>query len=275
MGALASELARPDFTPRPPCVVDARLALGPYGLRVVASLTRQFEVWLPQTLRDVLHEARRYASAADALVPRLATPTLRGFSPDAEAVAVAAELKLWERMPEEPELAALPIHFLGARADECSTPAGCAAGLRERCEQLQKGLDLLMRRSKWDRGRHEEVSSCTRDALALSAALGASGAFVLTRLERDGGPPALLDYLDAWGLCAREAKARGGRIGAVLSALLARAGLVPLGWDGVRFAAVYVLLPGLSVIGRCDSRLDDAAVARHWQLSSLYWHEVC
>jgi hypothetical protein len=275
VGALASELARPEFNPRPPCVVDARLALGPYGLRVVASLTRVFEVWLPQTLRDVLREARRYVGAAGALVPRLATPALRGFDAEAEAAAVASELRLWERMPEEPELSALPIHFLGARSDECFTPAGSGPGLRERCEQLQRGLDLLLRRSDWDRGRHEEVSGCTRDGLALGAALAASGAFLLTRLERDGGPPALLDYLDAWGLCAREAKERGGRIGAVLGGLIARAGLSPLAWDGVRLAAVHVLLPGLPVIGRGDARLDDAAVARQWQMSSLYWYEVC
>jgi hypothetical protein len=273
MAVVAAELALREER-RALSVIDARLALGRHGLRAVASLAAHAELWLPRALFELLRAARGAQKEASALVPRLYAAGLRDVSPEREEELVRGELRAWERMPEDTELASLPLHRLGERADESLLPPCSERGLRERCEQFQRGLDRLANEAGYDRPRGLPLIDCFRDALALGAALAPRGACVLTRLEPDGGRPALLDYADAWGLHAREADARGGRPGAIARQLLARAGLAPLRWDGLRLAAIHVVLAGLPVVGGPDPRLSDEEVASRFREATLFWHEV-
>jgi hypothetical protein len=255
----------------PACVVDVRLMLGRHGLQICSALSRCLELWLPQALHELVR-ARPGARPAGALAPRErpgggADPDLRA----AEVAEVADELALWDLLPQDAALAALPLYHLGARADECRVPPSSDGGLRRRCELLQQGLDLLAVAS----GREvDELASCHRDAAALCAALLPYGAFVLTRLEPGGAAPALCECLEAWDLRAEAVAGRGGPVGAQLRAALVRAGLLPLVWAGLRLALVHVVLPGVALLGAPDPRLDAADIASRWSLATVYWHEV-
>jgi len=260
--------------PRPPFVVDARLALSQHGQLSVARLAREFQVWLPQELHRILRNPQAYLDDPSQLVERPYCGALRKLDLDGEADVIGRELSQWDRRPKEDDLAALPLYYLGERADECLLPAQVDRRLRERCEQLQRGLHLAMNHSGYDLPRGEVVGACIRDAVALSAALEPYGAILLTRLESDAeGAPALCDYLDAWGISTAEAP-RSGPALRWLREVLAQSGLAPLTWAGVPLAVVHVIVAGFPVLGGVDRGLDDDAVARLWAGASIFWHRV-
>jgi hypothetical protein len=260
--------------PRPPCVVDARLALSQHGQLSVARLAREFQVWLPQELHQILRNPRVYLDDPGQLVERPYCGALRQLDLDSEADVIGRELSQWDRRPQEDDLAALPLYYLGERADECLLPGDVDRRLRERCEQLQRGLHLSMNQSGYDLPRGEVVGACIRDAVALCAALEPYGAILLTRLEADGeGAPALCDYLDAWGVPTAEAP-RSGPTVRWLRDVLAHSGLAPLTWAGIPLAVVHVIVAGFPVLGGVDRGLDDDAVARLWARASIFWHRV-
>jgi len=260
---------------RPPCVVDARLALSRHGQLSVARLVREFPVWIPRQLQRVLRDTRSYLPHVNRLTPRPFCGSLRHLDMDAEADAIGQELSQWDRLPEEDDLASLPLYYLGDRADECSMPSDVDRRLRERCEQLQRGLYSLMHRSSYDVPRGETITACVADAAALCAALEPYGAFILTRLEADcQGRPALCDYLDAWGVPVTEAPTTDEGAARWLCDGLAQCSLSPIAWAGIPLAAVHVLVSGFPVLGHADKGLDDDAVERLWRHASVFWHRV-
>ncbi len=246
------------------------------GLLTATRLVSQFTVWLPRELREILRSPRTYMGDPSPLLPRVYCSALRNLDAKADAEAVCAELSQWDRLPESDELAALPLHYLGERADESFSPALCDSHLRERYEQLQRGLDLKLRASSYDQQRGATVAACVRDAAALCAALQPHNGFILSRLEVDGtGAPALCDYLDAWGVpVSDEIPDCGGEAGLPLRVALARAGLGPVSWSGISLVAVHVVLPGFPIFGGADPGLDDDAVARLWTQATVIWHRV-
>jgi hypothetical protein len=264
-----------DICTRPPCVIDARLALSRYGQLSVARLTREFPVWVPRELQRVLHDTRSYLSGTSRLAPRPYCHALRRLDMNADAGVIGEELSQWDRLPEEDDLASLPLHHLGDRADECSVPPNVDRRVRERFEQLQQGLHIAMAKSSYDLPRGQLVAACVADAAALCAALEPYGAFILTRLESDAeGSPALCDYLDAWGVPTAEAPDAHEPLTWWLRDALARCGLAPLSWAGVPFTAVHVVVPGFPILGGADKGLDEDAVARLWKRASVFWHRV-
>lgn len=272
---LAIGLATPSVEARAACIVDARLALDRHGLRAVAALCRLAEVWLPAAVHGVLRDPRAHARDVPRLVPEPYGAALRALDPADEEAAVRDALDRWSRAAADADLAALPLYHLGDRADECRASPQTDRAARDRCEQLVQGLDVLVQRSGYDLPRGQIVGDCFRDALALCAALAPYGAFILTRLERDGeGAPALCDYADAWRLRVNHVARGASPAAALVRRLLARAGLLTLAWAGVRLACVHVLAPGLPVVGGPDPRLDDGEVAQAWGAADVFWHEV-
>ena len=260
---------------RQACVVDARLALSKLGMVTLARLCAACTVWLPTELREVLRHARRHLASPDQLVPRVLCGALRNLDRETEMKAIGWELAQWERLPANDDLASLPFFYLGDRADECAVPLNVDRGLRSRYEQLHVGLHLLMERARYDWPRGRTVAWCTRDTVALSAALQPYGAFVLTRLEPDGeGAPALCDYLEAWGIGVTEIPQGGGVAAAPIHDVLARARLGAISWAGIQLAAVHVVVAGLPVLGDADAGLDSAAVADLWSRSTVFWHRI-
>ena len=192
----------------------------------------------------------------------------------AEADVIGEELSQWDRLPQEDDLASLPLYYLGERADECFMPPDVDRRVRERCDQLQRGLYHAMTRSglrpapRRDRGgMHCRRGGALRRPRAVRR-------FILSRLESDArSRPSLCDYLDAWGVPVAEAPS-GARPVRWLRESLARTGLAPVSWAGIQLAAVHVLVPGFPVLGGADNGLDDDAVARLWERASVFWHRV-
>jgi hypothetical protein len=256
-------------------VVDARLALSRHGQISIARLSHEFPIWIPQELHRILHDTGSYLRKVNRLTPKPYCEGLRKLDMKAEAQIIGEELAQWDRLPEEDDLASLPLYYVGERADECSVPPDVDRRLRERCEQLQRGLHLRMTQSGYDQPRGEVVASCIGDAAALCAALEPYGAFILTRLESDAdGSPVLCDYLDAWGVPTAKAPRSGRPAVSWLRDAIGRCGLAPLSWAGVPLAAVHVIVPGFPVLGGPDKGLDDDAVARLWARASVFWHRV-
>src|SRR5262245_44476763 len=121
------------------CIVDARLALCRLGPLAVARLTSELAVWLPRELREILRDTRPYSTDPGRLVPRVFCAPIRRMNAAAEAQAIGEALAQWDRLPENDELASLPLYYLGERADESFTPVAIDRGVRQRCEQLQAG----------------------------------------------------------------------------------------------------------------------------------------
>ena len=260
---------------RQACIVDARLVFSRFGLLTVTRLAAEFSVWLPGEVKQLLRDTRAFRAAADRLVPRTYCAALRGLDVSQQARELSQELAEWERLPEDPELAGVPMYFIGERADEACTPPGLDRGTHERAEQLAAGLETLMARADYDLPRGGLISACVRDTAALCAALQPSRAFILTRLEDDRqGPPAICDYLDAWGVPSREAPESGGRSCEYLASALARTGIEPIQWAGVPLAAVYVTVPGFPVLGKASRLHSTEDVARQWTRASVFWHAV-
>ena len=257
------------------CVVDARLVFSRLGLLTVTRLASEFAVWLPSEVKQLLRDTRAFRAEAERLVPRAYCAAGRGLDSSAQARELHDELAEWERLPEDPDLAGVPMYFLGDRADETCTPPGLDRGTRERAEQLAEGLEALVASAAYDLPRGSLVSACVRDTVALCAALQPSRPFIFTRLEDDGqGPPAICDYLDAWGIRAAEAPNGGGLSRKNLAEALSRAGIEPLQWAGIPFAAVYVVVPGFPVLGRKSRFHSPEDVARQWTRASVFWHAV-
>src|SRR5262249_28302866 len=149
----------------------ARLALSMLGMVTLARLCAAYTVWLPAELREVLRDARRYLASPDQLVPRVLCGAIRNLDRETEVKAIGWELSQWERLPANDELASLPFYYLGDRADECAIPGTVDRGLRNRYEQFQEGLHLLMEGTQYDLPRGRTFASCVRDAVALCAAL--------------------------------------------------------------------------------------------------------
>src|SRR5262245_2843627 len=107
---------------RRPCVVDARLALSSFGIVTVARLAGACDVWFPKELREIVRRARTYLPDAERLVPRVFCARLRNLDVRGDVDAIARELAQWERLPQNDDLAAVPIYVLGDRADESTMP---------------------------------------------------------------------------------------------------------------------------------------------------------
>jgi hypothetical protein len=252
---------------QPALVLDVRLALGSHGLRAATELSRINELWLPQRLDALLRMAPRQRSPADAFAPRAGAPVFPGARAWPE---VGEELALWERLPEDPDLAALPLFHLGERADDCRMPPWADRSLRERCEWLQAGLDEAARAAGAEPRPDDDLAACFRDATALAAALPYE-AYILTRLDSDGAP-AIAAQLEEWGVPVHEASAQPAT--PELRASLAAAGVSRFSLAGLRIAALIVAVPGIPVLGAPLTTLSVSQVASLWRRASVVWLEV-
>lgn len=265
----------PAFLPlRPGCVLDGALALGPFGLRMAAALCADVEVWIPRRLHRTLRDPDSL-DRVDQLVPRYWAAGSRDLNPARAVEAARAELRRWFRRLREPALASLPLRALNDQADECALPPGVDAGLHQRTEELEAGLQAVADRSGYDLPRGRFVIEHTVDAIALCAALAPTPAVVLTRMDPDGyREPALASYLRAWGVQVSQVPGGGGRAAAQFRHVIARAGLLPLRWAGVRLIAMYVAVPDARLFGNADPPLETGPAAAVWKQATCHWHEV-
>lgn len=238
----------------PACVIDLRLALGPFGLLSMARLTGAWELWACARVKAVLR-----APPAD--------PSGFVLNPEdgREAQDLRESLALFARTAVEPDLMRVPLYTVGDRVDESHVPHHIDRGLHARFDQLRCGVDLL--RAQDSSPTSLALMECFCDTIALAAALSAWNGFVLTRIEV-GRVPAICHTLSRWRLRVRRVRAEGSPLWRDLRVRLgALAAVVP-------FAAVHVLPLGLPVLGGALPGLDAEAVASRWQRSEVCWHPI-
>lgn len=244
-------------TSAPACVIDVRLALGSFGMLALTRLSRAWEMWAAASVRSVL----RAPSPGESI-----TPESLALNPedDHEPRDIRESLALYERSATDPDVSSLPIFHVGDRADESSIPRSADRGLLSRYDQMRAGLDLL--RAQDDTPMPPTLMECFCDTIALSGALAASNAFVLTRIE--GEMPAICRALVGWGVPVTRVSADGA---SVCRDLRARLGALTV---PVSFAAVHVLPRGMPSLGGALPGLDAEAVASRWQRSEVCWHPI-
>jgi hypothetical protein len=256
-------------------VIDPRLALRALGPFIVSRLSAECVVWLPSELRQILHGSHAYRAEPDKLVPRVHGVARRGHdrTREAEAEDIRESLEQWDAALARG--AGVRAYHLGERADDALLPANVDPGVHQRFEALARGLDRLMTRSGYDLPRGIAISSCFRDAVALAAALSRDSCFILTALESDGRiAPALCNYLDAWKVNVADVTANAGMDSALLRGTLSHAGLTPVEWSGISFAAVHVVPRTLAPRLPCGAALEDAAAVRLWERTRIFWHRL-
>ncbi len=261
-------------SPRSPrVIVDPRLALRGLGPFVVARLSAECTVWLPSELREIVRGSHAYREHPERLVPRVYGLGLRSLDRRRDAEDIRESLAQWDAAYAR-GAGWVRTYHLSEHPDESLIPSHVDPGIHERFEVLARGLDQLMLRSDYDLPRGAAIASCFRDAVALAAALSRESCFILTALEADGrGAPALCNYLDAWKVAVSDVTESAGADGAALRAVLASAGLSPVEWSGVVFAAAHVVPPTL-VPRLPGGEVSDDAARRLWERTKVFWHRI-
>ena len=248
----------------PTCVVDLRLAVGQHGLWTVARAARSCWVWMGESVRAILRSAGSHTRRPEGLIPELP------FSPaerngDGQRREICEELALWQQWPSCHEIGALPLCFLGDRADEAVLPPGTDGGLRGRYEQLASGLAYLVGESLPSTDGSLALASFV-DTLALAAALAGIGGFVLTRREATaGGLPVSCEIADLCEIPIGRLPAGQLRVSPDLGGLSA---------IGSPLAAIHVIVPGYPVLGRPDPAVDEREIAGKWRRARISWHAI-
>lgn len=225
-------------------VIDTRLALSPFGTLAVARLSEHMAVWLPPELREVLCSAHIYRGDAERLLPRVYGAKIRSLDPAREAEAIRDSLVQWSAYFASHGGSSRTYH-LGESPGESRLPSHVDAAVHERFEGFARRVDAAMTGSAYDLPRGSIIASCFRDAVALAAALAHTNTFILSALEADErGAPAICNYLEAWNMPVADVTGRSSADGAALRGVLAAAGLGPVEWSGVAFAAVHVVPRG-------------------------------
>jgi len=229
-------------------VVDTRLALSPFGALIVARLSAQLAVWIPPELRELLYSAHVYRDDAERLFPRVYGAKIRSLDPVREAEAIRESLAQWSAYLTGAGSSSR-MHYIGEGPGQSRLPSQVDPSIHERFEAFARGLDAAMTGSAYDLPRGTIIASCFRDAVALAAALAHTHTFILSALEADErGAPAICNYLEAWSTPVTDVTGRSGPDTAALGSVLAAAGLGPLQWSGVAFAAVHVVPRGAHAV---------------------------
>ena len=279
--AVAAPVAAADMppAPHPSVVIDPELALSPLGLIVVARLSARCAVWVAPELREVLRSNHAYRDQPQRLLSRpQRVPGVRRHGSPGRADGVRSALVQWSTVLAS-RTSAVRTFYLGDRPGDSVVPSHVDPGVHERFEFLARGLDVVMMRSGYDLPRGLPIASCFRDAVALAAALAQERSFILTLLEGGerggGGAPALCNYLEAWKIPVSDVTTRAEADTVALRSVLARAGLGPVEWSGVAFAALHVVPHGLAPESeRASSRTRDAAAVRLWEQTRVFWHRL-
>jgi hypothetical protein len=251
----------------PACVLDVRLSLGPGGLYWVLGLARTLPVWLVETHWAIVDDPFRLGQ--EALVRRLAAAP--GASDEMCAAAMRGRCNDWRCAQRAWRLEGHANLFWPAdRLAESVVPKDGDAGLIGRRDALATGLDHRCGRAA---ETVDTAADCTRDALALAAALGATPAgataFVLTTLAEAEEQPALAETLAAAGVpCRRLEGGWAARYDELLAPALLRAGLATaLAAGCLRLAGLQVVTPMALGPRPIDTPVGDAELA--WNAAAL------
>jgi hypothetical protein len=215
-------------------VIEPTFALSPLGLFATMRLALRTHVWLGRGMRGILDHSVHLRDAPAELGPAW----LRAPDRDDLPHRMAEELALWHRAWTYGRLAA-QVNWVGDAHYESVLPERTDALLLTRFEACRDALDRrCLERRQPEPARLDE---CSRDALALAAALQPDWASILTRGGEAGTEPPLCRWLDEIGIPGAPAP-RGAS--AANEAALAEA-LMPLAAVGAPVAVVHLIAPGV------------------------------
>jgi hypothetical protein len=255
-------------------VIEPTFALSPLGLVTTMRLARTEHVWLPRSLRGILDHNARFLEAPG----ELALDWLPEEGRASAAWSMAEQLALWHRAWTYGRLAA-QIHWIGDAQYESLLPDRADALLLTRFEACADALDRRCIRTRQPIA--SRLQHCSRDALALAAALQPDPVSILTQGSADGARPPLCAWLETIGIPARPVPV------ALASARLRDLGLaealLPAAIAGQPVALVHVVAPGVLTMpetwsdGDWLDEYDEAGEdlrARIWSDAFALWQTV-
>jgi hypothetical protein len=266
MASLPSSFSVAVDTKRRACVLDAHLALSPFGLLLAQRLSSEFDLWLVRELWQILDNTQYYLLEPERLVPVAPGKSPSKVHPSSNG-NLRETLAQWDTARTETDLGGLKIYWIGDAISESLLPSRVDPHLVSRFEILASSLDARAR--KLPPESENVFADCFRDAVALTAALSQHRAFILTLQAPDNtsapdrSEPFICGYLrHYWRVrCNRVEITRQVRMERdVVLPLLTRAGATELMWAGLKLAAVHVLAPRSVVIPRLNDRTDSFAV---------------
>lgn len=253
-------------------VVDALLALSPWGLLATMRLAQAAHVWLPQGLRDLLDGSALYRKAPG----RLGLGWLPSETRAPLLARMAEALTPWHRAWSYGRLPA-QVHWVGDAQHECLLADRGDLSLLPRLIAFGAALDSGTSPCAYD----DPLDRCGRDAVALAAALQPEPVAIVTLgAGAPGSPPPACAWLAGAGIPSRPIAAGPGS--ALVGDLGIAEALRPLVAGGLSLAVLHLLAPEALAApdgwgdGDWDSCApeDDPAHRAAWTNALVLWHAL-
>ena len=250
----------------PSCVLDASLALQPFGLLLALRLAQEWRVWLTRGLWPLVDSCRLFEAK-----PHL----LAGEEGPERTAALLASLRDWHHAWLGARIGGR-FHWIGDHRHESALPDDADEHLPARFERLAEALSGLDDDGGGALGAWSWRRDCGLEALALASALCMRPTVILTEWEEGETEPRLAKLWREAGREPLELHLPGGPPIALPASV--RVGLPPLLQGGRRLAAVHVAAPrAASAAWDVDDEpwVDDpgpAAPFDPWAGAALAWH---
>jgi hypothetical protein len=258
----------------PACVLDAELALSPFGLLLALRLAQEWRVWLSRSLWPMIDSYRLFDTR-----PHLV------MEPDAASGDEIAELLTalgdWHQAWQGARINGR-FHWIGDHRHESDLPDDADEFLPQRFEMMAEALigeEPCDDEAGWSWRR-----TCGFEALALAGALSQRPTLILTSLRPGDREPRLVSL---WQERAnRPSRALPGLNGAAPVHLppWVKVGLPPLLADEITLCAVHVAAPRAAVLPYVLAGDDLWASEDHggglgeapdpWAGATLAWHPM-
>jgi hypothetical protein len=266
------------------CVLDIHLVLSRYGLLFALRLAEEMNVWLVRTLWDILDNTQYHL---------LNPETLAMHARDEGNDSLVAALNQWQTARTETDLLGNHVFWTGDSIQDSLLPKEVDKNLISRFELLAKSIDSALEHNNLGPQPSQIFLDCSRDAVALSAALAKYRPIVFTvhggRGEGAGHEtePYLCRFLRSCGVPCRRAKWDGSikLMQDYLAPIFVRTGIAELVWAGMSLAAVHIVAPRAYVVpsaadeesfhqGLPPLSDDDAESEQWWDDAVAFWYPI-
>jgi hypothetical protein len=255
----------------PACVLDAELALSPFGLLLALRLAQEWRVWLSRSLWPMIDSYRLFDTQPH-LVMEAGEPGRDEVQPLLTALGDWHQAWLGARINGR-------FHWIGDHRHESDLPEDADEFLPQRFEMMAEALIGDEGGDTWSWRR-----TCGFEALALAGALSQRPTMILTLLRPGEREPRLVSLWQEEG--GRPCKSLGLNGGAAPIGLppWVKIGLPPLLCDELTLCAVHVAAPRAAVLpyvlGGDDLWASEdgdgmlAGTPDPWDGATLAWHAM-
>jgi hypothetical protein len=160
---------------------------------------------------------------------------------------IVETLSQWQTARLEADLPSIPLYWAGDASHDSLLPKDVGPDVIQRFTLLAEALDRRLQLSDGALEPGHPFLDCTRDAVALSAALGRYRPLIFTLGGEagDDGAPNVCQYLNACGIACRKAPwpTNNNPMQDHLLPALMRSGVAELVWTGMPLVAVHIVAP--------------------------------